>query len=316
MATTRTAVIIVNWNGADDTRRCLGSLAVARSEWSDCVVVDNGSIDGSPEILRHEFPWLRLIETGENLGYAGGNNRGIREALRAGADWIFVLNNDAAVSPGTIGALRSVLEQAPGIGAAGSKICHGDGSGRLWYAGGQVDRRPFRPSLIVRPPNEAEPYAVDYLPGCALFTSRATLERVGDFDERFFLTWEDTDWSARVQRAGLRTVIVPTTTVEHAGSVSFQGVFSPLYSYYYFRNMLLFAQLHFPSQERQHAYRDTIALAWEVLRDRRRTREPWRASAATLLGISHFFLRRFGPAPQTLTRRVLQRRVGRGVYRP
>ncbi len=309
MATTRTAVVIVNWNGAYDTHRCLESLAAARSEWSACVVVDNGSIDGSPEILRRDFPWLQLIETGHNLGYAGGNNRGIREALQAGADWIFVLNNDTTVYPGAIEVLRSILEQDPALGAAGPKICHGDGSGRLWYAGGRVSRRPFRSSIIVRPLDEAEPYAVDYVPGCALFTSRATLEQVGDFDDRFFLTWEDTDWNARVQRAGLRTVIVPTAAVAHSGSVSFQGVFSPLYSYYYFRNMLLFAQLHFPSPERWHAYRDTIAFAWKVLRDRKRTLEPRRASAATLLGISHFFLRRFGPAPQTLTQRVLRNRV-------
>ncbi|MEA2626352.1 MAG: hypothetical protein QOD06_2397 [Candidatus Binatota bacterium] len=298
-----TAVVIVNWNGLADTRECLRSLGAVAGEWSHVIVVDNASEDGSPAVLRGEFPWVDLIEAGANLGYAGGNNLGIRRARDAGADFVFVLNNDAAVVPGTIAELRSTIENDPRIGVAGPLVYRAGGKQDFWYAGGDLQERPFRVrertdrSVLERD----EPLDVGYVPGCALMMSRRMLDRIGLLDERFFLTWEDTDWSARVRAAGFRPVIAPRSRVHHVRSPSFQGFFSPLYAYYFIRNMLLFARLHFAPTKRPRAYADALHYAWHVIRatpDASRRRAVQAAAATALL---HFLVGRWGPAPASMT---------------
>lgn len=308
----RTAVIVVNWNGAAETRACLRALDAIRVEWSECFVVDNGSEDGSDASVAAPFAGVRWIDAGANLGYAGGNNLGIRAALDAGACWVLILNNDAIARPGSIAELRRALERDPRLGIVGPQVRRSGGSGRFWYAGGRVARSPFRSRYVAVEPSSDEPFAVDYVPGCALMASREALEATRGFDESFFLTWEEVDLCERARRAGLRSMIVPRASVEHVGSASFAGLFSPLYSYYYYRNMLLYARRHFPPSERPRAYADTLRLAWRRAQAVRPPRERRRVAAATALGVLHFAAGRLGAAPRRYTRRVLE---ARGVRR-
>ena len=294
-----TSVIVVNWNGLADTQRCLQSLDAVRAEWSRCFVIDNGSVDGSAEAVRREFPWAFVIASGTNLGYAGGNNVGIRAALDAGADAVFLLNNDATVSEGPIARLYEYTASDPSVAFAGPLSWEVG----CCFLGGILTRRPFAVAerwQLTRPEASA-PSDVDYASGRALFVRRPVIDRIGVLDERLFLTWEDTDWAERARTAGLRSVIVPTAEIRHRGSASFGGLFSPLYCYYYFRNMLLFAHLHFPLAERGRAYRDVFGFARLTLHRYVRKRRGATALAMAV-GVLHFATGRFGPSPRLLSR--------------
>ena len=295
-----TAVIVLNWNDREQTCACLATVEAIRDEWWRCYVVDNASTDGSQEAVRSRFPWARLIQAPSNLGYAGGNNLGLRAALDDGAEAVFVLNNDTTIAPGTLGDLRSSLTD-PSVGLSGAIIYRSDGDGGFWYAGGEISRRPYAAQEL-RDASVADaegPTEVGYVPGCALTARRDVLERIGLFDERFFFSWEDSDLSARSAEAGFRNIVVPRTKVCHEGSRAFEGTFSPAYSYYYFRNMLLYARLHFPPAERPRAYRDTVRFARRVYRRRRRqgSRD---LLPALLLAFGHFAIGRYGIAPRRL----------------
>ena len=105
--------MVLNWNGRADTLRCLESLAALERSDVEIVCVDNGSADGSPQAIRERFPQVVLIEAGENLGYAGGNNLGLRRALQSGACWIVLVNNDATVAPDVIAGFERAAQERP-----------------------------------------------------------------------------------------------------------------------------------------------------------------------------------------------------------
>lgn len=289
------AAIIVNWNGLAETRRCLESLA---PENVTTFVVDNASRDGSVTALRREFSSTRVVEAPENLGYAGGVNLGLRTALRENHTELLILNNDTRVEPGMTSALRGAAAD-PAIGLAGPLVLRDDGS--FWYAGGSISRRPFRVREITDPAraHSEEGALVDYVPGCAIWIRRDALERIGLLDERFFLMWEDTDWSMRAAKLGYRNVVVPGARVRHLGSRAFEGQFSALYCYYFLRNMLLFARTHFPRRDRPSAYRNAVGYARGVTR---RTPAPSRRRVGFAFGLAlaHFSIGRYGPAPACL----------------
>jgi GT2 family glycosyltransferase len=138
----RVAVVVLNWRAAEETLRCLDSLLAMNAPRLEVVVVDNGSGDGSFEMLEAYGRGVTVINSGANLGYAGGNNLGIQHALENGVDWVWVLNNDTTVAPDCLAKLLDASVEAdvrvPTIGL-------GDGSGRLWYAGGHFDTRRFVP---------------------------------------------------------------------------------------------------------------------------------------------------------------------------
>ena len=129
--------IILNWNGCDDTIACVRSARALRDVETRILVVDNGSTDNSLPRLRAEFPDLWLLETGANLGYAGGNNAGIEAAIGSGAEFVWLLNNDTTVDSGALAALVAALKQRPDAGIAGSKIYFAAQPDTLWFAGGR-----------------------------------------------------------------------------------------------------------------------------------------------------------------------------------
>src|SRR5579871_2335057 len=116
------AVVVLSWNGRDDTLACLASLAKADAPGLVTIVADNGSADGTAEAVAEQFPTVELIQNGANLGFAGGNNAGIRRALELGATHVLVLNNDTELDPGFLGALLDEARKRPDAGALCSKI--------------------------------------------------------------------------------------------------------------------------------------------------------------------------------------------------
>jgi GT2 family glycosyltransferase len=236
----RVGVVILTWNSAAVISDCVSSVLASDLQMKVCVV-DNGSTDGTPELVAKSFPDVELIQTGENLGYAGGNNVGISELLRRGMEYIFVLNPDAVVEPGTIGRLLARADADRELAAVSPVITYRD-SDRIWYGGSEIDWRTGETKhscegQLIGSVSVAE--FTERFCGCAALLRSSVLARVGLFDERFFLYFEDTELSVRMQRAGFKIGVESSAVCRHANSTSTGGGKSGIYQYYMTRNRLV-----------------------------------------------------------------------------
>lgn len=238
------AIIVLNWNGRDDTLACLSSLFALDYSSRIVIVIDNGSSDGSAHAIRAQYPEVCLIENQKNLGFVEGNNVGIKRAKRYGADYAFLLNNDTIVAPETLDRLVEVVERYPNAGALGPTIYYFDQPEIIWSAGGAIDWNRGSTQMLGLDELEqgqfgADPRKVDFVTGCAMLIRMSTFDRVGELDSRFFAYYEETEWCVRAARAGYEILHVPTAKVWHKISPSEQ-VKSPVVHYYMTRNRLLF----------------------------------------------------------------------------
>lgn len=246
-------IIMLTWNGWRDTVECVESCRKLTYPNFRILVVDNGSSDGSETILRERFPDIKFIQTGTNLGFAGGNNVGIRYALEQGADYVWLLNNDTTVAADALSALVKIAEGNQAAGMVGSKIVYYDNPQRLWFAGAVLDsKKPYRP--YHRGLNEMDRGQYDvacetgYVTGCSLLARKEMMNAAGLLDEGLFLYFEDVDWSARAKTAGWKLVYCPGSLVYHKISLSSGGADSPTIFYYTARNRLLFVKRNFPDK--------------------------------------------------------------------
>jgi GT2 family glycosyltransferase len=244
-----TYINILNWNGYADTIACVESCNALQYTNFRVLIIDNGSTDGSERILRERFPDLEFIQTGTNLGFAGGNNIGIKYALNKGADFIWLLNNDTIVDPKALSELVNFAQHRDDIGIVGSKIYYYDHPDIIWFAGGRLQRCTGTSAHIGHLDKDegrfSEIVEVAYITGCSLLIKREVIDNVGLMDERFFLYFEEIDWNQRVKERGYSILYVPTSIIWHKVSVS-TGVDSPSSHYYFSRNSLLFTLKHNP----------------------------------------------------------------------
>ena len=242
-------VVLLNWNGRDDTLACLDSLE--RSDYShlEIVVVDQGSQDGLVGILQQRRPYVQLIVNERNQGFAGGNNQGIRLGLEMGSDYILLLNNDTIVDEACISELVTVAESSPAAGALGPKIDYRHESSRIWSAGGVIDfsenvsRMRGYGRLDRGQFNQLA--AVDYISGCAILVPRRTVEVVGLLCEDFYPAYyEDADWGMRIRTAGYVNLFVPSARIWHKGSGSSGGDYNPTSKYLLGYHAVTFMRRH------------------------------------------------------------------------
>jgi hypothetical protein len=233
MSKTNICVVIPNWNGKELLKPCLDSV-MAQKQPCEVIIVDNGSTDGSAEYLKKHFPGAKVIELDKNYGFAGGVNAGIKVAMKDGADFIALLNNDAVAEPDWLGNLLETAEKHPQVGIVTSKILrkdkkHLDSTGDFYSIWGL----PFP-----RGRNEVDSGQYDTLTevfagsgGASLYRAKM-LDEIGLFDEDFFAYFEDVDISFRAQLAGWRVNYEPTAVVYHAvgGTSSKLGGFSRYHS--------------------------------------------------------------------------------------
>jgi GT2 family glycosyltransferase len=231
--------VVLNWNGGDDTLAALRSL-----DGIETICVDNGSTDGSAEAVAAQLPAVELVQTGANLGFAGGNNAGIRRALERGADWVLLLNNDAAAEPGISAALAAAAADRPDAGLLACAILAEDGRA-VQYAGATFNAR-LGYSGRVATSGAAVLRDVDRADGAALAVSAAAATRAGLLDETLFMYVEDVEWSLRVRRAGFAVVFVPGARVRHKGSSATGGRASTTNLYYDTRNTVVVAERYAP----------------------------------------------------------------------
>lgn len=238
--------IILNWNGWRDTVACVASVKQTLYPNVRIVVVDNASTDGSEAEIRAAHPDAAVLQSGANLGYAGGNNVGIRHALESGADFVWILNNDTTVAPDTLGELVRAASD-PGVGVAGSKIYYMAEPQRLWYAGGRIDwRRGIAYNVGADQDDHGQFDDVtesEMASGSSMLIARQVFERIGLFDERLFLYFEEADLCCRARNAGLRIIFAPASRVWHNVSHT-SGIRSPLWLYYFTRNNIQFVRWH------------------------------------------------------------------------
>jgi GT2 family glycosyltransferase len=244
------AAVVLSWNRREDTLACLRSLAAADPA-PHVIVVDNASSDGTSEAVRREFPDVELIENPDNLGFAEGNDVGIRHALTHGADHVLVLNNDTEVDAAFLAPLLEEAARRPDAGALSPKILFAEPHDVIWFAGAEYDARSGYNGRHrgYREPDDGRFDTVvetDRVCGAAMLVPREVLEKVGGFDPELFAYSEDTDWSLRAREAGYRHYVVPASRVWHKVSAASGGESSPTAIYYDVRNALVVAERHAP----------------------------------------------------------------------
>lgn len=295
-------LVVLNWNNAPDTLECLHSLALTTYPNLQVIVVDNGSSDASVPVLRQQFPTLALIETGTNLGYAGGNNVGLRHALAQGAEFIGILNNDTVVDPGFLEPLLTACGAGPAPAVTTPLICEYGRRDVIWSLGARIDWRVGGTTrLHAGEPRAAyagaAPCEVDSISGTAFLAPRQVFETAGLLDERFFLYYEETDWCLRARDAGYAMRAVPAAVVWHKVSASL-GQSSPMTDYYMLRNQLLFISRHRRGWSRRRLLARAVltnlctVLAY-TLKPHGGQRRPHRD--ARLLALRDFLRGRYGP---------------------
>ena len=235
---------VVTWNNYDDTSACLDSLLELSYANHDILLVDNGSTDDSVDRLKTEYPDVELIQTGENLGYAGGMNVGTRKALDRGADYVWQLNNDVVIPDETLlSDLVKTMEANPDIGMLTPLVREYPDTDTVWFQKGVIDWKTGNTDHTdsVRPDSDGLIYN-DYIPNCSLLFPAHVLEEVGVLPEDYFLYYDDVEHAVRIKDAGYELVTDTTAEIHHKESKSSKGELGPMYSYYRSRNLILFGQ--------------------------------------------------------------------------
>jgi len=242
--TPRVYITIVNYNGKLDTSECLDSVRKLQYPHWRVLVVDNGSTDGSVDYLRERFPWGEIIENGRNLGFAQGQNIGIRREFEKGAEYVLVLNNDTVVSPSLLNDLVEVMVRDSSIGIAGPKALYYHEKDRIWFAGGRVYLPFGNTRHLGMHQRDSDRFQrdidEDYQTGCALLTRREVIEKVGMFDPGYFAYWEDADLCLRAKRHGYRVVCVQRAKIWHKVSATTGGGLTPEKAYLKARSSMRF----------------------------------------------------------------------------
>jgi GT2 family glycosyltransferase/2-polyprenyl-3-methyl-5-hydroxy-6-metoxy-1,4-benzoquinol methylase len=248
--TPKVVAIILNWNGKEDTLECLASVGPLDYQNYEVVVVDNGSTDDSVDAISEQYPSVTLLQTGSNLGYAGGNNVGIKYALDRGADYVLILNNDVVVAHDFLTEFVNAANLLPTGSVLGAKIYSYDQPDTLCSLAGRWNSELISFEYIGRDQKDSPLFdcmlQVDYVIGCSLFISADTFRDVGLLDEKFFLNYEETDWCYRASANGHKCIVIPKAKLWHKVSSSFGGSGSPAHAYFMTRNELIWAKKHLP----------------------------------------------------------------------
>jgi GT2 family glycosyltransferase len=314
----RALVAVLNWNRPAETIDCLESAFNLQYQRFSVLLVDNGS---EADVQEQVLSWARkrslnpivtklgnpmpdapaagrltVLETGSNLGYAGGNNVALRLAIEWGFDWVLVLNNDALLGPDFLTKLMATAERWPRSGLIGSRVVPSRPGAQPSYEGGRL-LYSLGVYALWRWHGRKGDVSVNFVPGCALLARTRMLAQVGLFDERFFLYTEDVDLSYRALRAGWQLLVNLDTEVVHNVSTSLGGRHSAPYYYYVTRNTLVFIRDRLTGVARLSSL--VLFLAQTAVRC-----AIWIATgrrlhvSAAVAGLSDFAARRLGKAPE------------------
>lgn len=251
-------VIIVNYNGADDTNECVNSLCESDYKNLRIVIVDNASTTGRVSynrIISEEKCTILYQE--ENIGFAGANNVGIKYAMQFNPSYILILNNDTVVTKGFLKPMVDALKQDESIGIATGKIYYFDDKKTIWFGGSYYDHGLCENKIdgIRKPDDERYNIAKDipFATGCLWLIPTKVIETVGLMSEEYFLYYEDADYCERVKRKGYRIRYEPASVIYHKESRSTKKG-SATYQYYNLRNYLVYISKYCEKEKRKKMY--------------------------------------------------------------
>jgi len=276
------AIILVNWNGFAFTTACLDSLRKVDYPDFRVILVDNASQNQEGERLKNAFPEIELIGNSENLGFAGGNNTGIRKALEHGFSYVMLLNNDTIVEPDFLGQMMRKFSQNSRLGVVQPLICFLHDRFQIWSAGGKWN------SLLGRAITLGDRESVDnfnltdenldWATGCCMLITREALLNTGLLNEGYFAYFEDVEWSLRFREKGFEIALAAEAKIYHEAGASSkkkhsEGTLSPKVFYYHVRNQLflLRSQVHgfaIPFAWTYHSFRFMLWMSYFCVRGR------------------------------------------------
>ena len=248
------AIILLNYNGENDTIACIESIKKIDYQNYKLFLVDNNSEKKSKKILEEyckENLEIKFIKNLENNGFSAGNNIALKEALVSDFDYFLLLNNDTEVKKDFLSKLINISELNKNAGLLTSKIYFYDKPNIIWHAvckfswiGGG---RPLQYKELDKYPYDNEVKKTEYVSGCVMLIKREVVEKIGYLDENFFMYYEDTDFSLRAKRAGFELLYVPDSHIWHKVSQSTKKVMTyPIVHYYHIRNALLLSKRQAP----------------------------------------------------------------------
>ncbi len=241
---TKVSIITINYNSLGDTVCFLDSLESTLSKTDldlEVIVVDNNS-EVSPRNKLRDYPWVHLIESDRNLGFAGGNNLGVKHSS---GEFLFFVNNDTELSLDSLEELVCQYRSNPQYGLLTPLIFNGNGS--IQYAGyGNLNPLTGRNKLMVSVDEDSGIRETSFPHGAAMLISKENLGRVGLMSENYFLYYEELDWGNRIKKAALKVGVCLTSTIIHRESASV-GKVSECKMYFMTRNRILYARKHFTS---------------------------------------------------------------------
>lgn len=235
-------LLILNYKGYKDTCDCIASLREITYQNYRMLIIDNDSQDGSYEKLEADYPDIEMIQTGRNLGYAGGNNMGIEYAMAKGADYVGILNNDIKVEENFLEILIEAMEKDENIAIAGPAVC-GWNQEDVQSAGCIINYYKAESGCLNAgkkyPEIDKEPVVCDYVTGACLLVRASVLKRIGLIPEVYFLYFEETEWCVRTKKLGYKVCCIPKARIWHKESASI-GQNSDLKIYFQDRNRVVF----------------------------------------------------------------------------
>ncbi|HEX2761885.1 MAG TPA: glycosyltransferase family 2 protein [Rhizomicrobium sp.] len=309
-------VIFVNWNGWQHTVAACRSLDQSTHHALKIIIVDNASADDSLVQLRAALPKAHIIANPINAGFAGACNIGIRHAVQQCCDYFFLLNNDALAEGDTVASLVQASKTQQDSALLGSVLVY-ISSGTYQFFGSRTGTVVRQPEFLTFEKDAAllsqDFIETDFIIGAAFFIPIRVWDRIGPFDERFFLNYEETDFCYRARNVGIPSFIVPTSVVRHHANASLGSYPAPMYAYFMTRNGLLFAEEHGSPAQHRPLFR-LKTLYWDIRRSWKTTRRKDLTTWAILWAFWDYSWRRFGDCPAAIRR--LDARYRRIPYRP
>lgn len=241
----KVSIITVNYNQMEVTMDLLKSIGTYIDLELEVIVVDNGSKTDQTSLIKEKYPQTKIIRSQANLGFAGGNNLGIRAAK---GDYLFLLNNDTILPKGTITQLKEVLEKHNDVAIACPLIYYYDQPKKIQYAGFTAINSITGRNKALHYQDEINPsYKIvetEYAHGAAMMIKKEVVENLGIMPENYFLYYEELDWVHRIKRSGLKVMVDHRSHILHKESIS-TGKSSPLKTYFQTRNRILFMRRNF-----------------------------------------------------------------------
>ena len=255
MKAPKIAIIIINWNTYQLTFNCLKSLKACTYNNKTIFLVDNGSKDGSGDQIALEFPDINFIKNEINEGFTGANNKALKVILKQNFDYVLLLNNDTVVKPNFLSLLEARMDSDQNLAATQPLILDFPNKNTIWNAGGSFNSffclfKTRCKGMIYNPKLKIDTYT-QWISGCCILVKIAVIKKVGLLDNRFFIYFEDADWSIRMTNLGYKLGVVPESIIYHHSSgsnvknnTSSEGNLSPYSHYLNVRNHIYLIKKH------------------------------------------------------------------------